>query len=237
MAVSEPLWASNRRVGTPMPFLGYNPSARRRSASQQGMALQGSPQPAAIPNTNSTQNPLFGRPGLSSVYQATVNTSQAGPILRGSVGSGNTGSGEANRSTGFIPGGSLDVQRDYQPQGLENHPLGSDTFTLPNTPPKALNLGTNGRELVGTYQPHDFTPLQRFINMWRSSYNWQVTGFGPNWRNLLIAQQVQKYNLYTTLAQSRPLSQQDYFVGYVTSPGVAGAAGAAGGYGGSLGYR
>lgn len=217
-----------------MPFLGYNPQARRRSASQQSMALQGSPAPVAIPSTNSTQNPLFGRPGLSSVYQATVATPQAGPILRGSVGSGNTSSGESNRSTGFIPGGSLVTQTDYQPQGLENHPLGSDTFALPNMPPKALNLGTNGRELVGTYNPHDVTPLQRFISMWRSAYNWQVTGYGPNWRNLLIAQQVQKYNLYSTLAQSRPVSQQDYFIGYTTNPDTVQAAG---GYGGSLGYR
>lgn len=212
---------------------GYNPSANRFSASQQVQSIQGAQAPAATPSANSTTNPLFGRPGID--YTGRVSTSQAGPIPRMSVGSGRTGVA-SDRSTGFVPTGNAG-QQDYQPQGLEYSPLAVDAFSRPNMPPRTVNLGNNGRELVGTYEPHDFTPVQRFFHNWRAASNWQSIAYGPNWRNLLIWQQVQKYNLFNAVAQSRPLSQTDYFLGYVTPAGTNVSSPGMGASGGTLGYR
>lgn len=214
---------------------GYNPNVRRQSASQQVLALQGSLPAVPQPDVNLLQNPLFGRPGVT--YTAQFTPPQAGPLPKMSVGSGQTG-GTANRSTaGFVPAGHIAVVEDYQPVGLDNEPFQVDTFTRPNMPPKTIGVGTNGRELVGTYEPHDFTPAQRFIQQWRAAHMWMSPVYGPSWRNLLVWQQVAKYNLYNALAQSRPVSQSDYFAGYITPDNVNLQGSGMGASGGTLGYR
>lgn len=219
-----------------MPIIGgYNPNVNRRSASQQVLALQGSAPALPQPDVNLITNPLFGRPGIS--YTPRVGNSQAGPLPKMSVGSGQTGQATNRSTAGFVAPGHLAVIEDYEPVGLDNEPFQVDTFTRPNVPPKTIGVGTNGRELVGTYDPHDSTPAQRFIQQWRAASMWMSPVFGPSWRNLLIWQQVAKYNLYNAVAQSQPLSQADYFAGYVT-PDTVGVQGSGMGVsGGTLGYR
>jgi hypothetical protein len=220
-----------------MPIIGgYNPNVSRRSASQQVLALQGSLPAVPQPDVNLLTNPLFGRPS-STNYAPRVSTPQQGPLPKLSLGSGQTGQAADRSQAGFVPPGHLAVVEDYEPVGLDNEPLGIDTFTRPNMPPKSINAGTNGRELVGTYDPHDFTPAQRFIQQWRSAKLWMSPVFGPSWRNLLVWQQVAKYNLYNATAQSRPVSAQDYFAGYVTSQNVPIQGSGMGISGGTLGYR
>lgn len=222
-----------------MPIIGgYNPDVSRRSASQQVLALQGSAPPAPQPDINLLTNPLFGRPGTTN-YSPRVSSPQQGPLPKMSLGSGQTGQAADRSTAGFVAPGHLAVVEDYEPVGLDNEPQSVDTFTRPNVPPKTIGVGTNGRELVGTYDPHDFTPAQRFIQQWRSAKLWQSPIFGPSWRNLLVWQQVAKYNLYNQLAQSRPVSQSDYFAGYTTSDSVAATlqGSGMGASGGTLGYR
>lgn len=214
---------------------GYNPNVRRQSAAQQVLALQGSLPAVPQPDVNLLTNPLFGRPGIT--YTPRVSNSQAGPLPKMSVGSGQTGQASNRSTAGFVPAGHISVVEDYQPVGLDNEPYQVDTFTRPNVPPKTINAGTNGRELVGTYEPHDFTPAQRFFQQWRAAQLWMSPVFGPSWRNLLVWQQVAKYNLYNAMAQSRPLSQTDYFAGYVTPDNVGVQGSGMGVSGGTLGYR
>src|SRR6266702_7146267 len=87
--------------------------------------------------------------------------------------------------------------------------------------PKSIADGTNGREMVGTYQPHDFTPGTRQLNHLRQAAAWQVQEFPPDFRNLLSWQQVQKYRVLSMTAQARPLSSADYFLGYQINPDIS----------------
>lgn len=196
-----------------MPIGYFNSSARRRSASQQTLALQGSPQTSgSVSEQNTRPNPaLFGRPGFT--YVQVVSTPQSGPLPRLAQGSGRTGKA-TDRSQGHIPGGYL-AENDYQPDSYSYMPEQRDDFH--KEVPKSVGEGNDGREIVGTYNPHDFQMAAYQQNQWRSSANWQNITNGPSWRNLLIWQQVRSYNLYTQIAQARPLSQNDYFVGYQTS--------------------
>jgi hypothetical protein len=81
-------------------------------------------------------------------------------------------------------------------------------------------VGVNGRDLVGTYQPHDFTPGQRDFNQWRQAANWQVQEYPPDNRQLLAWQQIQRYRVQSFTQQARPLSQNDYFLGYQVNPAI-----------------
>lgn len=208
---------------------GFNPLAPRQSASQQVMALRGSPPSVAVNPANVQRiNPMFGRPGYS--YARAVQTPQGGPVPKLSFGSGQTG-GVDNRSTGAQAGGYL-AENDYKPQGLEYANAVNDNGEF--VPPKSIGVGYNGRHLVGTYDPHDFVMAQYTQSQRRSSAMWQQIGYPPQWRQLLNWQVVRRYNLLNTIAASRPISQNDYFLGYQVNPQNP-SAGINPGYG-SLGY-
>lgn len=80
--------------------------------------------------------------------------------------------------------------------------------------PRTISTGNNGRELVGTYEPHDFTPGQRFLGQMRSAPNWQVQAYPPDYRNTIQYQQVMKYRVNSVTLSARPLTSNNYFLGY-----------------------
>jgi hypothetical protein len=103
---------------------------------------------------------------------------------------------------------------------------------IPGTLP---GIGVNGRDIVGTYNPHDFAVGIRFNHQMRSAANWQVMQFPPDFRELLQRQQVMRYQVASYTRSHAPLRQTDYFLGYTTQPAVAARIGASGlGYMGSL---
>ena len=209
---------------------GFNPLAPRRSAAQQVLALQGNPiRPVMQPDNVPQAGPLFGRPGMT--YTQVLDTPNAGPAPKLSYGSGQTGS-PSNRQRGHIVGGYVS-ENDYRPDSYDYQPEQSDTFT--KKLPGSVGLGANGRTLVGTYDPHDFTPANYFRESYRAAQNWQEMAFGPSWRALLQWQLAKKYNLFNAISQSRPLQTSDYFAGYQMT--IADANGYSGGGMNTLGYR
>jgi hypothetical protein len=102
-----------------------------------------------------------------------------------------------------------------------------NTYDATNKPafmqriPKFIPDGENGRELVGTYQPHDFTPGERRFDHMRQAASWQVQEYPPNFRNLLQWQQVRKYRVLSLTSQARPLQSSDYFLGYQINPQIS----------------
>lgn len=151
---------------------------------------------------------LLGYPGWR--YVSVQTSPRLGPTPRLAQGSGQTG-GPDNRSDGTQYGGYLSDSA-YFPAPLDYSPETSGNFRA--VIPPSVGLGVNGRELMGTYQPHDFTPARYEQHQRRSAENWQVMSYPANWRNLLGAQQAAKYNLYNQVALARPLAQNDYFLGY-----------------------
>jgi hypothetical protein len=86
--------------------------------------------------------------------------------------------------------------------------------------PRTIDTGENGRELVGTYQPHDFIPGQRFFHQKRSAPNWQLWAYPPSFRNIIQWQQVQKYRVKSHTISAQPLSSSNYFLGYQVQPEI-----------------
>jgi hypothetical protein len=48
---------------------------------------------------------------------------------------------------------------------------------------------------------------------------WEVLEFPAGWRGLLVPQMAARYNLYNSVALSRPLTGNDYFIGYAMPTG------------------
>jgi hypothetical protein len=167
-------------------------------------------------------DPLFGRPKWT--YVNILKSPVFGPDPRLAKGTGRTGDPALPGNSPQLPGYLSDTAYfpsldDYAPVHEENNAL---------KVPKSIGTGDDGRQLVGTYVPHDFTPAQRFFQQNRSAYNWQVQSFPPNTRNLLYYQQVQKYNLASVVQQARPLGPNNYFLGYQVDPAIQAAIGQTG---------
>lgn len=191
-----------------MPFMTTNPLNNTGPVS------------TAMTRVNSTagptgNNPMFGRP--SWTYVQTLQSPVSGPSPRLAQGTGRTGDPALPGNSVQLPGYLSDnayfpTMDEYAPEHREDNHI---------TIPKAIPAGSNGRETVGTYEPHDFTPANRFFTQYRSASNWQVMSFPPSPRQLLSYQQVQKYNLASYVQQARPLPANNYFLGYQIDPSIA----------------
>lgn len=176
-----------------------------------------------MPNPQVSQalqaNPMFGRPTWT--YVQVQRGPVRGPQPRLAQGTGLTGDPELPGNAATLPGYLSDYE--YEPTFFDFSPSDRESF-LARIPPTILT-GTNGRDEVGTYQPHDFTPGRRFLNHMRRAYNWQDMSYPPSFRNLLAWQQVARYNLQSYTLSARPLTSANYFLGYQIQSEVAGQIG------------
>lgn len=173
-------------------------------------------------------NPLFGRPVWT--YVDVTRGPVRGPQPRLAIGTG----GQIGKpgSAAQLPGYLTD--NEYKPDSFDYQPAARESFLL--RVPKTVNIGSDGRETVSSYQPHDFTPANRFLSQMRQAANWQVQAFPPDYRNLLAYQMVMKYQVIARTRSARPLSQADYILGYTVNPQVQAKIGQnALGYLGSMG--
>lgn len=210
-----------------------------------GVGPQGAVRQQYIPYTTPGPNantPLFGRPGFH--YTSAQPAWRTGPAPKLSPGTGSTSSSAIrdNRALGFQPAGYA-TQQHMPMQQFDYTPATDPTYDVGDTPtkkfktlPRTIDVGIDGFSIVGTYRAHDFTPADRFFKQGRSASNWQDMSFGPNYRLLLPYQQVARYNLYNSIQMARPLSPNNYFLGYQTQPGIASQLGGALGQGRPLGY-
>src|SRR5262249_2812779 len=142
-------------------------------------------------------------------------------------GTGRTGKPASPGTGAQLPGYVSD--NAYQPSPYAYQPAYNDNFE--ENIPRTINVGQDGRSIVGTYQPHDFTPGQRFLHQMRSAKYWQNQSFGPGFRNTIAWQQVQKYKVRSSTISAQPLSNASYFLGYQVQPEVQSQIGQS-----SLGY-
>jgi hypothetical protein len=140
-----------------------------------------------------------------------------GPQPRLAQGSGKTGNSSLPGNASQLPGYLSD--NAYFPTLFAHDPINQPVFS--SSIPRSIQTGNDGRDLVGTYKPHDFTPGQRFMNQWRQAGNWQVQEYPPDNRQLLAWQQVQRYRVQSYTQQARPLAQNDYFLGYQINPAIS----------------
>lgn len=198
-----------------MPAQPYQNPMNQIDRVQRTNVLPFSASNAAAQNPIST-NPLFRRPGWS--YVGPAEAPRRGPLPRLANGTGYTAAkasppGQAPQLPGFVADNdSYPSLNSYQPENIQN-------FQIPV--PRTINVGSNGREMVGTYEPHDITIGQRFFHQARQAANWQVVVFPPNPRNLLQWQQAQKYRIQTLTMSARPLDSSQYFLGYQVNPQIA----------------
>lgn len=171
---------------------------------------------------------IYANPTLSRNAIWSYTTVQAGPVRgpqpRLAQGSGLTGDPASPGTAAYLPGYMSD--QEYFPTTFEY-----DTDYRPDFQeviPRSIHTGENGREMVGTYEPHDFTPAVRQLSHMRQADYWQVQDFPPNVRNLLAWQQVQRYRVNSLTLSPRPLDQSQYFLGYQINPQVASAIGQSG---------
>lgn len=170
-------------------------------------------------------NPMFGRPIWS--YVRTMAGPVRGPQPRLARGTGLTGDPSLPGNAPQLPGYLSD--QEYEPSTFSYDPVDRQDFNL--RVPKTISTGDDGRSMVGSYAPHDFTPAQRFFSQNRQAANWQVMEYPPDFRNLLSWQQVQKYRIQSFTLSPRPLDSSNYFLGYQINPQVAAQMGQ-----GTLGY-
>lgn len=196
--------------------------------AQASVVLPYSVSNPAVQNPAST-NPLFRRPIWT--YVGVNDAPRRGPQPRLAQGTGQTGANALPGNAPQLPGYLAD--NEYFPSTYTYQPANRQGFQIPV--PRTIGTGTNGRDLVGTYQPHDFTPAVRFFHQARQAPNWQVVSYPPNVRNLLQWQQVQRYRVNSLTMAARPLDSSQYFLGYQTNPQTAALIGQNGlGYMGSL---
>lgn len=160
-------------------------------------------------------DPMFGRP--SWTYVNVIAGPVRGPQPRLAQGSGQTGAHAAPGKQAALP--SYMSDNEYVPSLDSYAPEDRQDF-LYNVP-RTINTGSNGRELVGTYEPHDFAPAQRFNHQMRSTANWQRMEYPPDFRQLLAWQQAMKYRTAVFTQAARPLDSSNYFLGYQIDPSVA----------------
>src|ERR1700686_5518054 len=125
-------------------------------------------------------DPIFGRPTWT--YINVQRGPVMGPQPRLSIGSGNTGGSGTPGANASLPG--YVSQPAYKPTLFEYANTDKENFLF--RPPRTINIGDNGRILVGTYEPHDITIGQRFFHQMRSAPAWQEMAFKPDFRQLLI---------------------------------------------------
>ena len=184
-----------------------------------GRVSQIAPNPST---TTAGANPLFGRPAWT--YVQTIAGPVRGPTPHLARGSGATGPNALPGNAAQLPGYLSD--NEYRPSTFAYDPINSPSFL--GHVPRTINTGTDGRDLVGTYQPHDSTPGTRFNHHMRQAANWQVMEYPPDFRNLLQWQQVQKYRVQSLTLSARPLDSANYFLGYQVNPQIAAAIGQGG---------
>lgn len=163
-----------------------------------------------------------------SQYQSSANPQVPGPVSKLGYGTGRTGSRGASV---MIPGYAQVYE--YFPTFFGYYPRYRRNFQL--LPPKITPAANDGVELVGTYRPHDFTPGQRFFSHMRRAPYWQIQEYPPNFRNLLEALKVERFRTESRTIMARPLSTQNYFMGYMTNPTTAARLGTSSSGFGSLG--
>ncbi len=176
-----------------------------------------SPPPLPLPSgaTNPIwTNPMFGRPVWT--YTNLVRGPVRGPQPRLAQGTGRTSSPALPGNASQLPGYLSD--NAYFPTLNTYQPRLNPSYYMKLA--RSIQVGEDGREMVGTYQPHDFTPADRFHGEMRSAPNWQVMTFPPSIRNLLAYQQAVKYQLQSYTLSARPLASQNYFLGYQIDPQV-----------------
>lgn len=159
-------------------------------------------------------NPMFGRPIWT--YVNVIRGPVIGPQPRLAQGTGRTGKPSAPGTAAQLPAYVSDNSYSISPYSYR--PVLRESFENPI--PRTINTGENGRELVGTYQPHDFTPGQRWTHHMRSAPNWQINTFPPTFRNTIAWQQVQRYRINSLTIAARPLASSNYFLGYQVQPEV-----------------
>jgi hypothetical protein len=127
----------------------------------------------------------------------------------------------------MLPGYLTD--NEYMPSQFTYDPVDQPNFLF--QPPRTMHSGENGRGIVGTYEPHDFTIGQRFTHQMRQAANWQVMEYPPDNRNLLVWKQAERYRIASYTLSARPLDSSNYFLGYQVDPRISQAIG-----GNSIGY-
>lgn len=156
---------------------------------------------------------LFGRPAN---YTDIVRGPTQGPSARTAPGTGRTGA--PTGGTGAqLPGYVSDNQ--YEPTLFQYQPRARQDFLY--RPPQTFPAASDGKELLGTYRAHDFVIGQRFNHQMRAAANWQVIAFPDRFRDLNQWQQVQKYRVLSATLSARPLTQENYFLGYQVDPKIA----------------
>lgn len=158
---------------------------------------------------------MFGRPTWT--YVSVMAGPVRGPQPRLARGSGLTGDNAAAGKAAALPAYMAD--NEYVPTLDGYSPQWRRDFLY--KPPLSINVGSDGRELVGTYKPHDFTPAQRFLHHMRSAANWQRVEYPPDYRQLLAWKQVEKYRTAVYTQMARPLDSSNYFLGYQIDPQIA----------------
>lgn len=165
-------------------------------------------------NTQQQTNPMFGRPVWS--YVNVVRGPVSGPQPRLAQGTGRTGKPAATGTAAQLPAYVSD--NAYKPSPFSYQPKDRGSFV--DFIARTIGSGENGRELVGTYNPHDVTIGQRFNHQMRQAANWQRQEYPPSFRNTIAWQQVPKYRVNSSTVSARPLAANSYFLGYQVQPEV-----------------
>jgi hypothetical protein len=193
-------------------------------------------------------DPLFGRKTWQ--YVQVVRGPVAGPQPRLARGTARTGKPSYPGTGPQLPAYVSD--NDYRPspftyQPVRNRPfrfIGPHTVhteteasqlesTFSSVPgdtyekniPQTIGVGTNGRALVGTYEPHANLVGQRFNHQMRSAPSWQMQAYPPDFRNTIQWQQVMRYRPKSNTLSARPLTANNYFLGYTIQSEVQGQIG------------
>lgn len=198
----------NSRAARNIPFYGQNPF----NNFSGGMSTPVAGYNAFTAQNPIANNPMFGRPIWS--YVSVVTSPVRGPQPRLARGTGKTGNPSLPGNSALLPGYLTD--NEYLPTLDDYSPTHRPEFQ--RMLPRTIRTGDNGRGLVGTYQPHDFTPGVRWLGVIRQAANWQQMSYPPNNRQLLAWQQVRRYKLQSLTLQARPLQADNYFLGYQVQP-------------------
>ena len=140
-----------------------------------------------------------------------------GPVSKLGYGTGRTGRTAPPGNQVNIPGYASVYE--YFPNFFGYYPRYRRNFQLEI--PKHGQAANDGIEVVGTYRAHDFTIGQLFFSHMRRAPYWQVQEYPPNFRSLLEALKVERFRTESRTIMARPLTTQNYFLGYVTNPTTA----------------
>jgi hypothetical protein len=166
-----------------------------------------------------------------SNYQSSSNPQVPGPVSKLGYGTGRTGQRGIPGTAAMIPGYAQVYS--YFPSFFGNYPRYRRNFQLDI--PKHHEAASDGLEVVGTYRAHEFLVGQRFFSHMRRAAYWQIQEYPPNFRNLLEALKVERFRTESRTVMARPLTTQNYFMGYMTNPSTAARLGTSSSAFGSLG--